>query len=54
MISYKVLRFHQRHRVSLKKKTKVDYIMGTASFSALCVTKHYLAQLNEGGESTVT
>ena len=27
--------------------------MGTASFSALCVTKHYSAQLNEGGESTV-
>jgi dihydrolipoyl dehydrogenase len=39
--------------VSLFKQNNVDYIMGTASFSAVCVTEHYSAQLNEVGESTV-
>ena len=27
--------------------------MGTASFSAVCVTEHYSARFNEGGESIV-
>ena len=47
---YKVSRFNQRRRASFRK-TRLHH--GNRPFSALCVTKHYSVQLNEGGESTV-